>query len=215
MAEKQSNLFLLMSNVAVVPAVMFAVYKKKFDSAAIIATVAVVSFLYHSCQAGFFCIFNTDIPGKSNFYLLQKSDEYFVSIAIVWFVLYAIEIRSLLASTLIFSIQAIFLLSLLSGKDYATTIVGVAIGVGILFAIVYFMIKPKMLAFAIVPSVVSLVLLASGFALFIVAGDPGDKNYWVYHSLWHIFLFLAVFFVLMTKTGGDSIVIDPTKKFAK
>lgn len=203
----QSDLFLLLSNIAVVPAFLYAIAIKKFDSAAILATVSIVSFLYHSCQTNYFCVFNSDIPGESNFYLLQKSDEFFVTIAFVWFILYAVGIGSILTATAIFSLQGVFLLSLLSGKSYSTTIIAITIGIAAFFAIVYALIRPKRLYFVILPSFVSLALLAAGFTLFIIAGDPGETKYYLYHSFWHILLFIAVFFVLMIKANGYSLIL--------
>lgn len=210
-AENQSDLFLLLSNVAVVPATLIAVLLKRYASAALITTVAVVSFLYHSCQANFFCVVNNTVQGERHYYLMQKSDEFFVNVAIVWFVLYAIELGAFLSATVVFSLQGVFLLVLLSGSEYSTTILSSTIAVVTFFAFIYVLMRPKRLAFSIMPSLAALALLASGGTLFVVAGNNGEEKYWLYHSLWHVLLFLSVFFVLLIKTPGYSLILKSNK----
>lgn len=206
--KPSSDLYLIFSNLAMVPAIYLSVLLVLYPEAALLTAIGVVSGIYHMCQTGFFCVYNSNIDDEEKFVLLQYSDEFFVNTGLLWFILYTLEIPINLKITFVFLSQIFFLLFVLSGKHYAFIVIAIILLFFILLSIIYLSLFRRILRFALLPSLIALVLLISGFIVFFFGGDPGDKHYTALHGTWHILLMIAIFFVLYIKYGDYIILIS-------
>ncbi len=77
-----AGICLVVSNIALLPAIIYAKQKSLVPEFSILAIVFFVSSFYHLCQAGFVCILGID------FTTLRLADHFFVYSALVWIVLY-------------------------------------------------------------------------------------------------------------------------------
>ena len=66
------GIFLVGTNIALLPAIGYAIYLNLVPEIAILSVVFVVSVVYHLCQVGFICILNIE------FSTFQFADQYFV-----------------------------------------------------------------------------------------------------------------------------------------
>lgn len=77
-----AGICLVVSNIALLPAIFYAKYLSLVPEFSILAIVFFVSSFYHLCQAGFVCILGID------FTTFRLADHFFVYSALVWIVLY-------------------------------------------------------------------------------------------------------------------------------
>lgn len=191
--------FVVFSNLAIIPSIVISIVEEKLGNASILTGNLVISTIYHLCQSDFFCIFETEIQGERNYRLLQDADQFQVSLTISWFVMYFLGIKTSYAATALFLLIPVFLLSVLSGTGSLHTIILVSIVLLIAGVLIYGVIKKNTVAFNLWYAIAASVLLITGFVFFVIGEDPGRHQYNTFHSLWHIFLMLAVFFVVLTK----------------
>lgn len=197
-----SGLFLILSNLAAIPAVVYAIYLWLLPEAAILGVAATISTMYHICQTGYGCIVRSTCPGTHSYSTMQSSDEFFVFTALIWFIMYFFQVRQNYRAATIFIAQAIIFLPVVVQFEVFIFLGSVAGAVALLacIAVVLFL-RGRMFEFYMVGALVALVLLVVAFTLFVVAGEPGTEKYTYLHSTWHILVFFAAFFVIDIKHG--------------
>ncbi len=207
--NSNSDLFLILSNVAIIPAILYSYVKRLWPETTLLTTVGIVSFLYHSCQANFYCIVRDMCPGKTKYTTLQNSDEFFVNITIIWFIMYFMRLPRNLSIAVVFAAAPVFLISIFThGPDLLFILVGVILISGF-SSIIYSILLYRHIKFSYPSAVIALIFLIIGFTIFYIGGDPDKpQNYGTYHSIWHILLMIAVFFVLKTRYGTKYVIID-------
>lgn len=204
MADSDSDgLFLVLSNLVVLPALVYAIILGQIPEAVILGVVGLVSFFYHLCQAGFFCIVTNTCVLGDDFLILQKADEFFVFLALIWFIAYWFRFNTrtvLLELTIsfIFIAIAIVFIALVSGSSnfifYEVALIVVALVASFIWMLIW---RRKRMGWEGLGIALGLIII--GLILFYVAGDPGDPNYDLVHGIWHILLFVAAFFILDTR----------------
>ena len=204
-----SELYLILSNIAILPAIFYAWTRRLYPEAGLLTSVGINSFLYHSCQGNFFCIVRDTCIGETKYTTLQNSDEFHVNITIIWFIMFFLSIPRNVAIGVVFLISPIFLISISTqGPNLLFILIGTIAISGVFTAIYSFLLYRK-LKFSYVSAILAFILLVSGFTIFYIGGDPNQlSNYNVYHSTWHILLMTAVFFVLDIRYGSRYVVID-------
>ena len=192
------DLFLILSNIALLPAIFSAVRRGLLPEATILSILLAVSMAYHFCLAGVSCLF----PLAT----LREMDHFFVYSTLIWIVLYFIEPPWPIRVSAFF-IGEVFIIGFLLTYVSKTWVYGVLIGAIFLGALVLlFLVVRKIPSIDWLDLVILVVLIGVGFSLHIVAGDPGDKDYPTLHSVWHILAMLAIYFVLELKDGTNWIV---------
>lgn len=196
------------SNLFVIPAVALCLYKRLWASASVLITLGTVSFIYHACQTGLFCIFESEVSGQQNYFLLQVLDEVNVYITIVWFILFFLEIGYHLRSTALLLSYPVFALTFVSDSDYDDLINWFVVGVIIVVAVVYNVYNDRGIRIGMVSLVITIGLIVIGLIMFYNSTSFEDGNdYNLYHGLWHTFLFLALFFLVLSKYEKGYFVI--------
>jgi len=196
-----SELFLVLSNLAVIPPFLYALVLAELSSAVLLVITAIISFFYHLCQTGIFCV----IDNSSDFSVLQFADEYFVFIVILWFVAYffGMTTRTIpleLTISFIWIAQAVGFLPLVSDSENFIYYEIAFVGFMIIGSFIWTFSTKRIIDWESLG--IGLGFIAAGSILFIVGGDPGNEGYnWV-HGTWHFMLFFAVVFILDTKYGN-------------
>ena len=211
------GLFLVLSNLFVLPALLYAIILGQIPEAAILGIVGLVSFFYHLCQAGFYCIVKDTCPTGKNFSILQFADEFFVFLALLWFIAYWFKFNTrtvLLEMTIafIFIAQAIVFIPLVADSG---NFIFYEIGLIILTLVASFiwMLIWRRRRISWDGLGIALGLIIIGLILFYVAGDPGEPNYDLVHGIWHVLLFVAVFFILDTRYNNLKRIFIEEKSF--
>lgn len=203
------ELYLILSNIAMLPAIIYAWFRRLYAETALLITVATVSFLYHACQGNFFCIVRETSFGEQKFVILQNTDEFFVNITIIWFVMYFLNVPRDVEFAVVFTIAPILLISILSNTANTLYILIGAISVAGIVAFSYSLILNRKFRFSYIPAFIALFLLIGGSLFFYFANDPGTSdNYSSFHATWHVLLMLAVAFVLHTRYGPHHVVLN-------
>ncbi len=219
------GLFLVISNIALLPAIIYAFYLKLIPETSIISVVFIISTVYHLCQAGFICLLTID------FVTFQFSDHFFVYSLLVWIVLYAIGLPLEFRFAIFIWIQALLFPLLLEFKNtwwFGGFIIGFIVLITVLLLSLIIRAIPRINIFSLIAAVI---LLGIGFALHLIGGDPtppshdqqhlkneeddiNHKYVWL-HSLWHIFSMLAIYYVLDLKYGKSLFAQAISKFFHK
>jgi hypothetical protein len=208
MSSDPTGLFLVISNIAAIPAIVYALYRCLFPEATLIIIIAIVSFFYHMCQSDYWCLVSSDCQNKADFVIMQMMDEFFVFVVIIWFILYFFEIRLRYRIVLTFIIQTIIFIPIVRNVYILIFEAAIIGGIIIISIIILIFLSKKSISFYIFSTIVAIILIVVGFSLFIVAGDPDDSLYPWLHSVWHILLFIAILFVLDMKYGKtDTLII--------
>lgn len=184
---------LVLSNLAVVPAGVLAYWRGYVVELTILVLSFTISTAFHMCQVGWFC-FGLELHG------LQLGDHFMVYWALVWFSLYWVGAAERLRMALTIAAMGVSLPVI--ATFIGTWIPGAfVVGVTIVLALIVLAIALKLYggppvnwkAFA-----AALVLLGVGVFLHVMGGDFGSEN-WKYpiaHSLWHMFAYFALYFIL-------------------
>jgi hypothetical protein len=200
------GLFLVLSNLVVLPAFFYAIILGQIPEAFILGIVGLVSFFYHLCQAGFYCIVTNIYGTGEDFLVLQYADEFFVFLALIWFIAYWFKFNTrtvLLEMTIsfIFIAIAIVFVALISGSSnfifYEIGLIVLALVASFIWMLIW---RRRRMGWEGLG--IALGFVITGLILFYVAGDPGDSNYDLVHGVWHILLFIAAFFILDTRYGN-------------
>lgn len=183
-----AGLALIVSNAPLIPSIIFSFFKRKYTLTCIYTVLYVASSLYHLCQADFYCI--------TTFHNHQIIDHFFVYTAFTWTIFFLIRLNAELTISLITLIQFVLLLTIMKWID-SWILAGVTIGsillITLILVFIYGIPKGGTRDF-----IGALVLIIVGIVLHVLAGDPGDRNYPFYHSMWHILAFVAIYYVIET-----------------
>lgn len=190
-----TGIFLVISNLALIPAIDFALVRGQVSEMSIFIALLVTSSIYHLCQAGFLCLFTMSS--------LQMCDHFFVYGTILWMTLYFFDISFLYRFSVLILAQVLLLPSIISystteGNDWY-----------IILALVIFLVVFAFYAMVLyldgLPRIdwkdflVAVILIAIGLVLFVFAGEPGSPHYAILHSFWHIFVMVGIYFILELK----------------
>lgn len=204
---ESGGIFLILSNLAILPAVLYTLKKGLYIDSSILIIVFIISSTYHTCQSGFFCIVQFDS--------LQKVDHFFVYQAFIWISLYIVNvpINHRIVLLLFFHMLLLpFTLQYIGSWWLAgITFGGIALTCIITLSFFYWE-QPILSKFDFM---FAMTLLGSGFYLHVIGGAPGQSNYWLWHALWHMFAMFAVLFVYTFKTSGGILHIFDSKKKIK
>lgn len=187
------GLFLVCSNLALVPAIVVAFNRQLIPETTILICMILVSSIYHFCQAGFVCIWN--------FQTLQIWDHFTVYTTLMWMVLYFLGITTKQKVTFFMTYITLLIPLVLIYMHSWYLSIALLCGIGFISLVVMiFYLKgfPKCDWFDLFTAAV---LIIGGFFFFIYSGDPGSRNYWWGHSLWHICAMFAIFFVIEIRDG--------------
>lgn len=207
--NSSDELYLVLSNTAILPAVVYSFFLGLWPEFSLLTALGTNSTLYHLCQGNFFCIITTSVLGQPDFYVLQKTDEFFVNIAIVYFVMYFLWIPREIILLVVFLVSPMFMMTIFSGSVYTNLILGVVIGISVFAVLIYCVFVKEEFEFSLISGILALILLITGFVFFLLGGDPNESdNYGIYHGNWHTFLMLGLFFVIDLRYGYLQIVID-------
>ncbi len=203
MSTTAGGVALVLTNLALLPALWYAVRANLFVEFGLLSAVFMASTAFHICQASFFCF------GVSLF-ALQVTDHLLVFLAIVHFSLYVVN-ASLVARTaitfvatpIILPVVVTFLHDFVSGAIAITVAV---VAAAIMFVIIITINGRIYLDWKSV--VIVVILMAGGIALHLVGGDfSADNNlYPALHSAWHVAAMVALLFVLDIPFGRTSVL---------
>lgn len=207
-------LALLLSNLALVPAIYLAFHYKLIPEASLMLVVFIASVVYHLCQVNFVCILGL------KFATLQFMDNFFVYSLLTWIILYFIGLN-LKERFSIFVWFQIFVFPLI--LEFVNTWWLAALFIIFLVFVVLFLILlvlRKMPRFHHGVFAVGLLLVIVGFGFHIIGGEPSQpkntvtpeaEHYAIYHSIWHILVMLGIYFAIDLKHGKSWVA----KKFSK
>lgn len=188
------GIFLVLSNLAILPALLYSIQYKLIPELTILFIVFVISSFYHLCQTEFYCI----IP---DFKTHQTADHFFVFTALIWVILYAFAIPLKYRISLTFIFQALILLPLIFyvNLDWLS-----ALFIGFIITILIFifaLITQQFPKFNIYNFLIVFILITVGLILHVIGGDTSSSFYSWTHSAWHIFSMLAIYFALDLRRG--------------
>lgn len=197
------------SNIALLPAIVYAYSLGLAPELSVLAAVFVVSSVYHLCQTDVVCLLGV------HFSVFQHQDHFFVYGALVWIVLYLIGLRLPQRFAVFVWIQALLfplILEFMSAWWFSGLVVGIVVLSAVLLVAIVTRSIPRYNLFSLVAAVV---LTAAGFALHLVGGDPSppsetggsaNKKYTIFHSLWHVLVMLAIYYVIDLRHGHSLLV---------
>ncbi len=206
-----AGLFLVGSNLALLPAIFYALKRKQIPEFAILSMVFFVSSVYHLCQVDFGCVLNIE------FEILRFGDHFFVYSALIWIAMYFIDLQDNYKIAILLVFQAILLPLILQFVDsWWFSLVIIILLVVVIVALLVFVTKtpPRVK----IPSlIIMLLLLAGGFVFFYFAGEPfppdeadieseNSKKYAIFHSIWHIAVMWSAYYAIDIKYGQSLIV---------
>jgi hypothetical protein len=200
--------FTTFSNLFVIPAIVFSLYKRLWATASILTTLGAVSLIYHACQTDLFCLFESEVAGQQDYFLLQVLDEVNVYLTIVWFILFFLEINYHLRATALLLSYPVFALTFVSDSDYDDVINWMVVGVVIVCAVVYNIYNDRGIRIGTVSLSLAIVFIVVGLVMFFNSSNFEDgDNYNLFHGLWHMFLFLALFLLIFSKFEPGSFIL--------
>lgn len=190
------SVLLILSHFALIPSFIYLWLGKAFPEATIVAVLFLSSNLYHFCQAGFFC-------AVDSFDVMQKADHFFVFSVVFWLMMWFIGL-SLQDRICVFFVVQYFLFPLLLFYVH-TSWFGVAV---VVFLVVMFFVltgvMPNKFPEVHFASLIVLgVLLLAGVIVFIIGGEPGEENYPWAHTIWHVCVMFAIFFLVDARYGNS------------
>ena len=207
-------LALLLSNLALIPAIYLAFHYRLTPEASLMLVVFIGSIVYHLCQVNFICVLGL------TFETLQFMDNFFVYSLLAWIILYFIGL-DLKERFSIFVWFQIFVFPLI--LEFINTWWLAALFIVFLTFVVLFII---LLVLKKIPRfhhgifVVGFLLVIVGFGFHIIGGEPTQpkdtvtpqaEHYAIYHSIWHILVMFGIYFAIDLKHGKSWIA----KKFNK
>jgi hypothetical protein len=196
------SLCLVVSNLAIAPAIVYAFALRLIPETALLVSVFVASTAFHVCQVGWFC-FGVGVRD------LQVADHFMVYTALVWFTLYFCGVAERPRTGI--TIGLFPLLIVVIGHFTGTMVDGaVVVALTVAIALValtcafhnYGGLPIEWGAFAVATS-----LLAAGVFLHVYGGDFGDDDnayYPIAHSVWHVLSMLSLFYILGIPFRGSN-----------
>ncbi len=192
-----ADVFLLVSHLAIVPALVYAMRLGAYAEAAILLRMALVSVVYHTCQVGAVCVLPAGLPA------LRMLDHFVVYDTLVWFVLYFLGLPLLWRVVVTLLLQAIVLPTLLLWMD-RWWYVGIPLAAIAVVVLAWLAMRWRALPHRRLSDVLAaLALFAVGAALFAIGGepDPDDPLYGWTHAAWHALVLSVPYFVLDSYEG--------------
>jgi hypothetical protein len=195
----QTSLFagldLVFSNVIFLVVAAKAFEMGYFMECCIMAVLGFTSTFYHLCQAQFFCI--------DSLHNHQIMDHFFVYSSLTWMLLFFLDTKIVPRVCVFIIAQSVLLPTIIRWIGSWALAGAIIFGLIVIAVVILFYndlpkFDPWDLAFA-------LVLLIIGFALHIIAGDPGDSQYPPWHSLWHLCAGMSAYFVVTIRDGQSEI----------
>lgn len=183
-----AGLALILSNLALVPAIIYAAYKQYVTELVFLVLLFTSSTTYHICQADFGCVFTMRA--------LQTTDHFMVYSTLVWITLFFLRLPLVTRICLLIIAQVPLLPALVDFLDnwwIAVALVGYLVLIGIISMVV----MKRFPTTNLIDFYVAVLLLGVGFFLHVFAGTPGSENYGTLHTVWHVLAMLALFFVLL------------------
>lgn len=183
-----AGLGLVLSNLALAPAIMYSAYKEYIPEMVILIALFIASTTYHMCQADFGCVYTMTA--------LQTTDHFFVYSTLVWITFFFLRLPLIARFSLLVVVQLFLLPALVDFLDnwwiaFALVMYLVVIGVTSI------LIRKKFPTTNWIDLYFAVLFIGVGFFLHVYAGDPGSEGYGTLHTVWHILAMLAVFFVLL------------------
>ncbi len=211
--HSSGEFFNVFSNLIILVPVIYAYINLLIPSGTLALVIGTVSFFYHSCQTEFFCIINGGFVDEPDYKALQLADRFFVSLGVLYYSLFILQLELDLILISVFIASPIFFISLLSRSYGGDLTIIVTLVLLIFIGALYNIFFIRKFYFGLGSTIIGLILFVSGVTLYAVAGDPGDKNYNTYHGLWHIFLMLTLLFIFRGKIiSMDKYVVLNWKK---
>jgi hypothetical protein len=188
-----AGVFLILSNIGIVPAISLAITYDLIPEAAIYSVVCFISTVYHICQADFYCVYS--------FRALQTSDHFFVFGLLIWTTLYFIGLDLTTKFTVFIIIQGLLLPAVIDFLE-SWWIGGVLLAFLLIFSLfVLSKFTKKIHKPSLVDFMTATVLIGGGFFFHLYAGEPGANRYWWAHSIWHLLGMLSLYFIIQMKSG--------------
>lgn len=195
-----AGLTCVISNFILAPVISLCIRKRFFMEACIISVLFFASFFYHMCQAEFYCIVSV-----SNH---QIMDHFFVYSTFVWMALFLVNTQ-IIPKVCVYVIAQAFLLPSIIKWMNSWALAGTIIVITIL-VLVTVAAYNGYVTFDTWDLFCALILIITGLVFFSLAGDPGDKRYPGYHSLWHTTSMSSLYFVVAIRDGESELkkVVD-------
>ena len=188
-----TSLGLVLTNLAIIPASIVAIYFKDLPTFTFTAIMFLISSFYHLCLADYWCV----APVR----LLQASDHLSVYAIIVWIYL-LIMFEGLQIQMSLFMVIFVTLLVMIPFL-LNSLIVEISVGLFIIFAslgqIMVFnkQIKP----FDIIFVVIVALIFGSAGAMYAVGSDVDSNIYKILHPIWHVLAMLGLIPLLFLAYG--------------
>lgn len=193
MTTTAAAVFLVITNLALFPALYYSAVAGLFVELGLLLGVFVASTAFHICQVQWFCF------GVSLF-SLQVTDHTLVYVTVIYLSLYFVNTPlvsrvgvTLFTLPIIQPVIITFLHEFVSGA-LAVAIAAVAAMVALIVILsvyghVYFDWRSVLVA---------AILVAGGIVLHVVGGDfsPNNNAYGAAHSVWHVLAMVAIYFIL-------------------
>ena len=192
-SQVSTGMFLIFSNLAFIPAIMLAAEQHLIPEICLFIVTMVMSTVYHFCQADFYCLVS--------FEALQTFDHFFVYSTLIWVVLFWVDLPLPYRVGVFLIFQGFLgpsIYVLVSNSWYVALVL---IGLLIMAALYAIMTYLKGLPTFNEPDIITAALLIGiGLGFHIAAGSPSlNAQYGIFHSFWHIFAMLSIFFVIRSK----------------
>jgi hypothetical protein len=186
-----AGITLVISNFLLAPVIAKCVRMRLFMEACIITVLFIASYFYHMCQAEFFCVDTVENH--------QIMDHFFVYSTFVWMALFIVN-TEIVPKVCVFIIAQSFLLPTIIRWTDSWALAGVIIVV-VLLILVTIALYNQNAKFDTLDVFCALFLVIVGLVFFALAGDPGEKSYPGYHSLWHTTSMSSLYFVVTIRDG--------------
>jgi predicted membrane channel-forming protein YqfA (hemolysin III family) len=188
------GILLVLTNLVLIPAIAIALFiGRDLVTATILFLMFLVSTLYHICEAGWYCMVSFDTH--------QAADHMMVYTLLFWvFMVGTTRYRDVQFSMLLINTAALVVFVTVSTQTAIFGALYVAFFITwLIVSAAGFGIPPK--PYGIFMLLIVVVLALVGLVPFFAGDDPGESKYWWAHSLWHVFVMLAIIFLLLALYG--------------
>lgn len=193
--ETYQSIFLVLSNLFLLPAIIWSIFKNNILDTTILIIVFVASTIYHLCLAEWVCV--------STQWESQLSDHAMVYILMMWIYISLWDI-SLVARTafiyIVIYLLYLFSVNAVSNWLFAISLIWFFIAFAI-FRIALYQFNEKIFGMDLILTIISIILFGIGLFMHIWGGSPSSTNYWWTHSLWHVFAMLGIFVIILARDG--------------
>ncbi len=195
--EGYQGLFLVLSNIFIIPAIYASIYKKAHLLTSFLSTTMIVSTLYHFCTAEFYCLANVHAMAQWDFIFAMGS----VAVGLEFLLAYdapRYKGTRILEQRLTFIVFfAIIVIRVLIDREAAATffwIIGIAVFLIFLKLVFVDHFTVYTHDYNWIALIIGFLFILMGLGLFFVTGT---SSYWWTHSLWHTLVFIGMFFFIL------------------